>query len=118
MKQATISKSALLCAALIAFATPCAATETPATTGHYNQKIQQEEAFVVRIDQNNVTLQSASDKSRILTIVSSNAADFKVGEKVTVMGDTLKKFENAPNSAVKPEDSSSSTTKPASENKL
>ncbi|NVN92758.1 MAG: hypothetical protein HXX11_19480 [Desulfuromonadales bacterium] len=118
MKKGIISTTALCCAALIGCAIPCMATETPTITESYTQKIQQEEAIIVRIDQNNVTLQSISDKSKIMTISSNNAADFKIGEKVTVVGNTLKKFESAPAATAKPGDSSSSSKTPASDNKL
>lgn len=116
MKKGSILTVAC-CAALLGSALPCMATTEPSAPESYTQKIQQEEATIVHIDQNNVTLQSTSDKSKIMTITSNNAADFKIGEKVTVMGTTLKKFESAPAPASQPEQSPPGATTPASDTK-
>ena len=94
MKIKRILKAALICVSLLGLSVPCLATETPAS-GNYAQKIQQEEAIVVRIDQNNVTLQAVGDKSKITTAPFSNAAEFKVGDKVIVVGNVLKQLNNA-----------------------
>ncbi len=95
MKTKKLLKASLLCASLLGFAIPCfAAPEAPAAGG-YAQKIQKEEAVVVRIDQNNVTLQGVADKSKITTAPFSNAAEFKVGDKVVVVGNTLKQSSDA-----------------------
>ncbi|RII29758.1 MAG: hypothetical protein CXR30_10605 [Geobacter sp.] len=88
MKIGMMPKTAMCCALLLGSSLTCLASETP-DTGHYAQKIQQEEAIVVRIDQNNVTLQSTGDKEKIVTAPFSNAADFKVGDKVIVIGNSL-----------------------------
>ncbi len=114
MNSRIITKTALFCVTLIGFALPCIASETAAPPENIIQKTQQEEAVVVSIDQNNVTLQSTAEKGKTFTISSKNAADFKVGDRVTVVGNTLKKSETTPNTPVKPLDSSSSSQKPAS----
>ena len=93
MKIANMSKTALLCVSLLGLAVPCMANEIPAS-GIHAQKSQQAEAIVVQIDQNNVTLQSVGDKDKKVTAPFSNAAEFKVGDKVVLVGNTLKKFDN------------------------
>jgi hypothetical protein len=89
MKIKRISRAALLCVSLLGLSVPCLANETPAS-GNYTHKIQQEEAVVVRINQNNVTLQAIGDKDKITTAPFSNAAEFKVGDKVIIVGNLLK----------------------------
>ena len=94
MKIVKMSKTVLICVSLLGLAIPCLANETPAAgnvSGNNEQKIQQEEAIVVRIDQNNVTLQAVGDKDKKLTAPFINAAEFKAGDKVVLMGNTLKK---------------------------
>lgn len=90
MKIVKMSKTVLICVSLLALSIPCLANEIP-VSGNNAQKIQQEEAIVVRIDQNNVTLQAAGDKDKKLTAPFINAAEFKAGDKVVLMGNTLKK---------------------------
>lgn len=94
MKTKNIVKAALLGGSLLGLSIPCLAATEPAapapTSGSYTQKLQQEEAIVVRIEQNNVTLQSVGDKNKITTAPFSNAAEFKVGDKVIVVGNALK----------------------------
>lgn len=86
MKHRIMTNTVLCCVALLGSAyTGMASDEAP-----YAQKIQQEEAIVVRIDQHNVTLQAAKDKDKIVTAPFSNAEDFKVGDRVVVIGNSLK----------------------------
>lgn len=90
MNIAKTSTVVLICASLLGLAIPCMANEIPASENNA-QKIQQEEAIVIRIDQNNVTLQSVGDKEKKLTAPFINASEFKAGDKVIISGNTLRK---------------------------
>jgi len=85
-----MSKTVVICASLLGLAIPCFASEIPVSANNA-QKYQQEEAIVLRVDQNNVTLQAVGDKNKKLTAVFSNASEFKAGDKVILSGNTLKK---------------------------
>lgn len=118
MKNGIIPRAALICATLLGFAFPCPASEAPAGTPDSIQKVQPEEAIIIRIDQNRVTLQSATGTGTTSTITTSNAADLKVGDRVTVVGTTLKKSDSAPATAEKTETPPSASASPTSHNKL
>jgi len=90
MKIANKYTTALLCASILGLSIPCLASEIPAS-GISAQKVQQEEAIVLRVEQNNVTLQAVADKDKKLTAPFSNASEFKAGDKVILSGNTLKK---------------------------
>lgn len=106
MKIAKTSKAVLFCVALLGLSIPCFANEIRAS-GNNVQRIQQqqEEAIVLHVDQNNVTLQSVGDKDKKLTAPFINATEFKVGDKVVLMGNVLKK-------------ASADTTPPTTGNKM
>ena len=116
MKLGNMSKTALFCVSLLGSSIPCLATESP-SSGEYSQKVLQEEAIIVRIDQSNVTLQSIGDKSKTITAPFGNAAEFKVGDKVIVMGNTLKKNDGLTEKA-QPKDASSDTKADPAANKM
>lgn len=108
----------ILCASLLGLALQSLATEAP-DTGNYAAKIKQEESIVVRIDQNNVTLQAIGDKDKKITAPFSNAAEFKVGDKVIISGNTLKKSDgDIPENGQQPGNSAPVTSSPPSANKL
>lgn len=90
MKITKMSKTVLYCASLLALSVPCLANEIP-VSGNNAQKIQQEEAVVISVDQNNVTLEAVGNKEKKLTASFSNASEFKAGDKVILTGNTLKK---------------------------
>ena len=90
MKISKMTKTVLCCASLLALSIPCMANEIP-VPGNNVQKIQQEEAVVISVDQNNVTLEAVGNKDQKLTAPFSNASEFKPGDKVILMGNTLKK---------------------------
>lgn len=94
MKIGTTSTAVLFCVSLMGLAMPCLANEPP-TTGQYKQKTIQEEATVVSIEQNNVTLQIAGERERKVAAHFGNAGEFKVGDRVVVVGNTLKKCDNS-----------------------
>ena len=85
-----MSKTVLTSVSLLALAIPCLANGIPISGGSA-QQIKPQEAIVVSIDKSNVTLQSAEDKDKKLTAPFSNAAEFKAGDKVVLIGSTLKK---------------------------
>jgi hypothetical protein len=118
MKIGIIPRAALISATLLGFALPCPASETPAGAQDSIQKVQPEEAIVIRIDQNKVTLQSATDTAKTSTMTASDAADLKVGDRVTVVGATLKKSDSAPSSGAKTDVPPSASTSSTSQNKL
>lgn len=89
MKIVNISKKALLCISLLGLTVPCMANEIP-QSGKHVQRVEQEEAIIVNIDQNYVTLQSVGDKDKISSIPFSNTGRLKVGDKVIVTGNTFK----------------------------
>ncbi|MBC7963533.1 MAG: hypothetical protein H7Y05_11395 [Steroidobacteraceae bacterium] len=90
MKIVKMSKTVLICVSLLGLAIPCLANEIP-VSGNNGRNIQQEEATVVSVDKNNVTLEAAGDKDKKLTAQFSNAAEFKAGDKVILRGNTLTK---------------------------
>jgi len=90
MKIEQMSKTVVICASLLVLAIPCLASEIPVSANNA-QKYQQEEAIVIRVDQNNVTLQAVGDKDKKLTAPFTNASEFKAGDKVILSGNTLKK---------------------------
>lgn len=87
MKLGILMQTVLCCISLLGLSMTCMATETP------NAAQKQEEAIVVRIDHNDVTLQAVGDKDRTITAPFSNAAEFKVGDKVVIIGNTLRSSE-------------------------
>lgn len=118
MKIGTIPKAALLCSALLGFTVPCPASEAPTGATDSVRKVQQEEAVIISIDQNKVTLQSVADTSKLTTITTGSATDLKVGDRVTVIGTTLKKSEVPPPQHFKGGDTSpSSSASPTPGNK-
>jgi len=90
MKIVSLSITALLYASILGSPVICLSGEIPAT-GNYAQKALQDEAIILRIEQNNVTLQTTGDKGKKVTAPFSNATEFKVGDKVVVVGNTLKR---------------------------
>lgn len=90
MKIANMSKTTLFCVSLLGLSIPCLANEIPDSVSN-SQVIQQAEAVVLHIDQNNVTLQDLGDKNNKIIDTFSNAGEFKAGDKVIFVGNTLKK---------------------------
>lgn len=118
MKSRIIPKAALLCAALLGFAAPCPANEAGAAAPDSVQKVQTEEAIITAMEQNRVTLQSATDPGKTSTLTTSVAAGLKVGDRVTVVGTTLKKCDSAPGNGGKGEAAPSASAAPTSHNAL
>ena len=71
------------------------------TTGNEAQTAVGEEAIVAKIDRERVTLQSTTDKSMEYTVSLADTGELKVGDKVRVLGNNIKKLEPTPES-VKP----------------
>ena len=117
MKIANMSKTALFCVSLLGLAIPCMANEIP-VSGNHTQKIQQAEAIVVHIDQNNVTLQAVEDKDKKMIAPFSNAAEFKVGDKVVLEGNTLKKSDSSLTDVPQPHDATSGVEAAPTGNKM
>ena len=118
MRTRFISKAALLCAVLLGFAAPCPASEAPAVTPDSIQTAQPEEAVIVSINRNKVTLQSITNAGKITTITSDTTEGLKAGDRVTLVGTTLKKSElPAPQHFKGGETSPSSSAAPTSGNK-
>lgn len=90
MNIARISKMALICASLLGTTGYCLASEIPQPDAH-QQVVREAEAVILRIDRNNVTLQDLGDRSNRIVAPFSNAAKFKAGDKVFLVGDTLVK---------------------------
>lgn len=93
MRIRFLTKAMLLCATLLGFAAPCPASGPPAASADSFQQAQSEEAVIVSINQNKVTLQSTSDKDRISTITTDTTTGLKVGDRVKVTGNVLTKAE-------------------------
>jgi len=98
MKLGILMQTVLCCISLLGLSMTCMASETP------NAAQKQDEAIVVRIEHNDVTLQAVGDKSRTITAPFSNAAEFKVGDKVVIIGNTLRSSENASGDKAQPND--------------
>ncbi|MSM40164.1 MAG: hypothetical protein GJT30_11155 [Geobacter sp.] len=96
MKLGILMQTVLCCISLLGLSMTCLATETP------NAAQKQEEAIVVRIDHNDVTLQAVGDKDRTITAPFSNAAEFKVGDKVVIIGNTLRSSEKTSDDKAQP----------------
>lgn len=90
MKITHLSKTALLCASLLGLAMPCLANEISESKSS-EQLFLQPEAIVLRIDKNKVTLQDLGDKDNKIIAQFSNSNEFKIGDKVILVGNTLKK---------------------------
>jgi hypothetical protein len=60
------------------------------------QKAVGEEAIVAKIDREKVTLQSTTDKSKEYTVSLSDTGELKIGDKVRVLGNSIKKLESMP----------------------
>ena len=88
----TSSKAILLCAAILGLSAPVMAYET-SDSAPAVQKLDQQKAVILQIEQTNVTLQPLGDKTQKVTAPFANAAEFKVGDTVTISGNTLKKAE-------------------------
>ena len=54
-----------------------------------------DEAVVTKVDRDKVTCQSLSDKSKEVVVSMSNAEDMKVGDRVLVQGNSVKKLDAA-----------------------
>jgi len=54
-----------------------------------------DEAVVTKVDRDKVTCQSLSDKSKEVVVSMSNADDMKVGDRVLVQGNSVKKLDAA-----------------------
>lgn len=94
MKIGKMSKTIMICVSLLTMSIPCLAKSAPVAgqPEQTEQKNQQADATIIQIDKNNVTLQGIADKEKKITAPFINAAEFKVGDKVIVTGDTLKKI--------------------------
>jgi hypothetical protein len=55
-----------------------------------------EEAIVAKIEREKVTLQSTTDKNKEYTVSLSDTGELKIGDKVRVMGNNIKKLESTP----------------------
>lgn len=90
MKISKMSKTALLCVSMLGLSIQCLANEIPDSINN-QQVVREAEAVVIRIDRGNVTLQDLGDKSNKFVAPFSNAEQFKAGDKVILIGDTLVK---------------------------
>lgn len=90
MNIVRISQTALICASLLGATGYCLSSEIPQPFGH-QQVVREAEAVILRIERNNVTLQDLGDRSNRITAPFSNAAQFKAGDKVFLVGDTMVK---------------------------
>ena len=108
MKIGKMSTTVLFCVSLLGLSMPCLANEPP-NSGQVRQKISQEDAIVVSIEQNNVTLQFAGEKERKVTASFGNASEFKVGDRVFVVGNSLKKSDSGLTDKAPANDSSTNT---------
>lgn len=90
MKIANVSKTALICVSLLGLSIQCLANEIPDSANN-QQVVREAEAMVIHVDRDKVTLQDLGDKSNKFVAPFSNAANFKAGDKVILVGDTLVK---------------------------
>lgn len=85
-----MSKAALVCVSLLGLSIQCLANEIPDSANN-QQVVREAEAMVIHVDQDKVTLQDLGDKNNKFVAPFSNAASFKAGDKVILVGDTLVK---------------------------
>jgi hypothetical protein len=73
-----------------------------------------EEAVITKVDHDKITCQSLSDKSKEVVVSMANAEDLKVGDRVLLQGNSLKKLDAAtPDSTQQPMPSTKDLEKPA-----
>lgn len=72
-----------------------------------------EEAVVTKIDHEKVTCQSLSDKSKEIVVSMSNAEDLKVGDRVLLQGNNVKKLDAVTDPTQQPVPSPKDLEKPA-----
>lgn len=98
MKIVKMSKTALLCVSMLGLSIQCLANEIPDSINN-QQVVREAEAMVIRVDRDNVTLQDLGDKSNKFIAPFSNADQFKAGDKVILIGDTLIKVSSSTQAA-------------------
>ncbi len=67
-----------------------------------------DEAIISKIDRDKVTRRSATDINKEITVSLNNAGDLKVGDKVKVQGNIVKKLDARSEPAPQPETGSKS----------
>ncbi len=91
MKTFRSIKAGVLLTCLLGSAT-AAWSDDIVSPGKNAQEVVGREAVVAKIGRDAVTLRSATDSNKEITIPSSNAEEFKVGDKVKVQGNIFKKL--------------------------
>jgi len=97
MKISRFIKASVLSFCLVGLVTT-AWSEEKIDPANEAQKAVGEEAIVAKIDREKVTLQSTTDKSKEYTVSLSDTGELKVGDKVRVLGNNIKKLEPMPES--------------------
>jgi len=73
-----------------------------------------EEAVVTKVDHDKITCQSLTDKSKEVVVSMTNAEDLKVGDRVLLQGNSVKKLDAAaPDPTQQPMPSTKDLEKPA-----
>ncbi len=107
MKIARLVKAFTVISCLLGFAVT-AWSDDMGPQGKGAQGVVGDEAIVSRIDRDKVTLRSATDVSKEITVSLSNAGDLKIGDKVKVQGNIVKKLDALSENAPLPETGSKS----------
>ncbi len=87
---------------LFAFVATAWSTQTAGTPGKAYGVVG-EEAVVTRIESDQVTVQSLTDSKKEMVISMKDTGMLKVGDRVSVQGNSVKKLENLPDTIPQPE---------------
>ncbi len=110
MNFSGLLKVALLFTCIFGFTTAAWADNTVKTAKSAQESVG-EEAIVSGIDNEKITLRSTADVTRMCTIPMSNAAEeLKLGDKVKVQGNIVKKIEAKADPATLPAPAPKSST--------
>jgi hypothetical protein len=88
-------KTSVLTVCLFGLAATAWSTEMNSTVNEAQTAVG-EEAIVAKIDREKVTLQCTTDKSMEYTVSLADTGELKVGDKVRVIGNNIKKVEATP----------------------
>ncbi len=102
MKISRLIKAFAIIACLFGFVMTAWSDDVGAL-GKGAQGIIGDEAIISKIERDKVTLRSATDANKVITVSLDNAGDLKVGDKVKVQGNIVKKLDAAPDPAAQPE---------------
>lgn len=107
MKITGIIKSLTVISCLFTFVVTAWSVDLSAS-GKSAQGTVGDEAVVSKIDRDKITLRSAIDANKEITVSMNNPGDLKVGDKVKVQGNIIKKLDAISDTGAQPETGSRS----------